>query len=43
MIAIGNSCRRLLEKRRQARLALHQRQQRDVLAVEMEQVKSEIG
>jgi hypothetical protein len=43
VIAIDDPCWELLEKRRQARLAFHQRQPRDVLAVEMEQVKSEIG
>jgi hypothetical protein len=43
VIAIGNPGRRLLEKRRQPRLAFRQRQPRNLLAVEMKQVKGEIG
>jgi hypothetical protein len=42
VIAVGNPCQRLLEKRHQSRLAsLRQRQLRNVIAVDVKQVNSE--
>ena len=42
MIAVGDPRRRVLEQRREPFLALEQRQARDVLAVEFEEVEGEI-
>jgi hypothetical protein len=43
VLAVGDARRRILEQRRQTRLALVKRQAGDIFAVQLEEVEGEIG